>query len=203
MRLESDEVVILTRTLMAGGVCVGAYDVANSKMIRLLGPTANRLTAEAPYEVGEVYSMAYAVRYKLSAPHTEDVAVYEAKCLGEYDTDDFDGLIDSLTDELVNPGELFDGKPKWEPSGFILPDDSPSFSVQIASLECDLVKNGEHFEQKKWGVTIKRMKYVGEKPISQLPSIIRSGRRVRFSLARFWDKGDGVERAYLQISGVY
>lgn len=203
MRLESDEVVILTRTLMAGGVCVGAYDVTNRKMIRLLGPTANRLMAEAPYEVGEFYSMVYAVRYQLSAPHTEDVAVYEAECLGEYEADDFEELIDSLTDELKNPSELFDGKPKWEPSGFISPDDASSFSVQIASLECDLVKSGEHFEQKKWGVTIKKMKYVGQKPISQLPSIIRAGSRIRFSLARFWDKGDGVTRAYIQISGVY
>lgn len=203
MRFESDEVVILTRTVMNGGVCVGAYDVANRRMIRLLGAQANKLTVDAEYQIGQFYSMVYADRYNVSAPHTEDVAVYEAEYQEDYDDDEFDELIESLTDYSLDLEELFEGKLNWDMKGFVLRDSIPSFSVQIVTLNCDLIKSGDYFEQRKWGIPVKNIKYVGQRSITALPRIIQQGSKIRFSLARFWDKGDGIERAYLQISGVY
>lgn len=44
--------------------------------------------------------------------------------------------------------------------------------------------------------------YVGCEDL-RLPLTISANTPIRFSLARFWDKGDGVERSYLQLSGFY
>ncbi|MDL0434053.1 hypothetical protein QPM17_23210 [Marinobacter sp. TBZ242] len=202
MSFRSDFVVIMTRTAMSGGICVGAYDVVNEKMIRLLDNRAGRLTADAPYQIGEVYSMVYAERYNLIPPHAEDVAVYEAEYRGECPDDYFDGLVNDVTVFSVRLSELFDGKLHWESSGFILEDDLPGYSVQIATLQHPLMRDDDYFRSLGLGGR-KRIKYVGEKPIRYLPMIIQPGVKIRFSLARFWDKGDGVKRAYLQISGIY
>lgn len=202
MSSQSDAVVIMTRTVMSGGVCVGAYDLVHKKMIRLLDNRAGRLSENAPYQIGEVYSMVYAERYKITPPHAEDVAVYEAEYSRVCEDELFYNLVDELTYFGIGLTELFDGKLHWESSGFILDDDIPSYSVQIATLRYPLIKDGEYFKKSGFGGE-KRIKYVGEKPIHRLPSIISPGVKVRFSLARFWNKGDGIYRAYLQISGVY
>lgn len=202
MSFRSDCVVIMTRTVMSGGVCVGAYDVVNEKMIRLLDHRASRLAADAPYQIGEIYSMVYAERYNLIPPHAEDVAVYEAEYRKECTDDYFDDLVNGMTVFSIRLSDLFDGKLHWESSGFILEDDLPGYSVQIATLQYPLIRDDDYFRRLGLG-SGKKIKYVGEEPIRRLPMMIQPGVKVRFSLARFWDKGDGVRRAYLQISGIY
>ncbi|GAB7259294.1 hypothetical protein [Dickeya ananatis] len=74
----SANVVILSKTKMSGDhICVGAYDIDNETMIRLLDSRAGTLDCDAPYEIGELYHITYARRYVINSPHVEDVAVYQ------------------------------------------------------------------------------------------------------------------------------
>ncbi|GAC1036755.1 hypothetical protein thsps117_15120 [Pseudomonas sp. No.117] len=189
---------------MAEGVCVGAWDVANERMLRLLDEKAQRLSHGAPYEIGQCYTIKYALHYRITPPHTEDAAVYEYDYLGALDEDDFDGLISSLCDEAIDLEDLFDGKIVWDGSGYMEPDNTTNYSVQIATLNCSLKKNGDYFENSRFGTASKRIRYVGARPLAELPNRLSAGTRIRFSLARFWDKDkDGKFRAYLQLSGIY
>ena len=94
-----------------------------------------------------------------------------------------------------------------ENSGYALESDPPSFSVQIVSLNNDLVKltNGSDiYYQEKGPIDPKKVKYVGEQPVINLPETIKSGTPIRLSLARPWDiNKDGKKRCYLQLSAVY
>lgn len=197
-------VVILSKTLMSEGICVGAWDVANEKMIRLLDEKAQRLSRSAPYEIGECYAITYSPHYRINPPHTEDVAVYEHNYLDTLDEDDFNNLVSSLCDEDIHLSELFDGKLVWDGSGYMEPDDTTGYSVQIATLDCSLTKNGNYYEHSRFGASARKIRYVGARPLAELPYRLPAGTRIRFSLARFWDKdGDGKLRAYLQLSGIY
>jgi hypothetical protein len=200
----SSNVVILTRTLMNGGVCVGAFDVINNRMLRLLTEKGQRLPQDAPFMVGEAYEVTYATHYHIKNPHTEDVAVYAYRYLDEVDVDSFEDLIESLCEQDLSLEEIFDGDLIWNTSAYMTPANCTDYSVQIATLTCDLTKNGEYYEYASWGNQSKKIKYVGIQPIENLPMRIIAGTPIRFSLARFWDKDhDGVLRAYLQISGIY
>jgi hypothetical protein len=197
-------IVVLSRTLMSGGVCVGALDVVNDKMLRLLDDKAHKLLPDAPYQVGQCYAIKYAQHYNIRAPHTEDAAVYEFNYLDDLEENDFDELISSLCNDNLSLEELFDGKLLWDGSAHMEPGDTTDYSVQIATLDCDLTKSGDYFESFSWGAPTKRIKYVGARPLADLPNKLTAGTRIRFSLARFWDKDkDGNLRAYLQLSGIY
>lgn len=197
-------IVVLSKTSMTGGVCVGAWDESNRKMLRLLDDKAQRLASDAPYQIGQCYQITYAPHYNIRPPHTEDAAVYESAYIGDLNDEDFDTLISSLCDEDLSLDDIFDGKLIWDGSAHMEPSNTTNYSVQIATLDCALVKSGDYFEHFSWGASTKRIKYVGVRPLADLPSTIAAGTRIRFSLARFWDREkDGVLRAYLQLSGIY
>ncbi|MCO7231364.1 MULTISPECIES: hypothetical protein [unclassified Cobetia] len=208
MEVVTEEIVILARTTMAGGVCVGAYDTNNNNMIRLFDENGQNLMSHAPYRVGDIYSGKYKFKRSLAYPHVEDVIVIEAAYEGSVFENErfertFNTLIDSLAYKDLNPSDLFDGKLVWERSAFVEIDNRPTYSVMIASLDRDLHKDGDYFIWTEF-YDVYRVKYVGTKPIEQLPATINAGMFIRLSLARFWDKDkDGVKRSYLQLSWVY
>ena len=206
MAAIKSEVVILSKTRMSGNnICVGAYDIFNNKMLRLLSNTARALTADYPFEVGEAYSITYQPRYQVTPPHTEDVAVYEYEQIEETPDHDLDSITSDLTTQCADLSDLFDGALRWENgSGFIEEQNNINYSVQIATLGHSLHKEGEYYVQRRFGLTMKKVKYVGYLDIDRMPQLIPSGMKIRFSLARLWDKNeDGNRRAYLQLSGVY
>lgn len=202
MSVNSNKVIILTRTLMAGGVCVGAYDADNDRMLRLLDNNAGRLDGESPYVIGETYSMTYATRHNLAVPHIEDVAVYEAKRSGSLSSSQVRELASDLSSGQLRISELFQGRLQKNGSWYATQDNPPEFSVQIVKTRIPLIKDGQHFKEFGLGAS-GRVKYVGSTPIARLPAFIPQGAPIRYSLARFWDKGDGIPRAYFQLSTVY
>ena len=201
----NSDVVILARTKMSGDkICVGAYDIANNRAVRLLDERANAYTAIAPFKVGEIYNITYAERYDIVLPHSEDVAVYKYT-LNSSNNALFIGTQQLLRINLNNLCELFGGKLTWtNNSGHLLKGNTTDYSVTIATLNCDLIKNNGYFVQNIDHCPYK-VKYVGCEPIQNLPDIIRAGTRIRFSLARWWDNNGTWEphRSYLQLSGVY
>lgn len=206
MAVVNSEVVILSKTKMSGNnICVGAYDVLNKIMLRLLSDRAGALNVNYPYEIGQAYEITYEGRYKLDRPHTEDVAVYAFKGIPPTPAHDLDELTAELSIICPDLTSIFDGKLCWENgSGFIEEQDNIGYSVQIVRLECPLHKEGDYYVEKRFGISIRKVKYVGFLGIGNMPQSIPGGTKIRFSLARLWDKNeDGNRRAYLQLSGIY
>lgn len=217
--LTRSEVLILSRTRMsAGKVCVGGHCLSTRKNVRLLTSHWGRLSESEPYRIGEVYQVAYYTEstpvsfHPIVAPHIEDVAVSQKNKLRILSNTDFKTVINRLSISNVHIRDLFEGCLNWENGkGFLLKESIPSCgSVQIARLSHDLVMSESRYGDKV--STIYELKtpfgkgytasYVGYESLN-LPLIIRANTPVRFSLARFWDKGDQIERSYLQLSGFY
>ncbi|QLZ60450.1 hypothetical protein HV079_15425 [Citrobacter freundii] len=199
------DVIILSRTKMSGDkICVGGLDLNSGKMLRLLDNRARALTSAYPYSIGETYSIEFAERYQVAAPHVEDVAVYDYSLAKSFNKVDLDTIVHKHSDTYNNLSELFSGKLHWQNSkGYALESDPPEFSVQIAKINKILVRNGTDF-QEFGSFNPRKVKYVGELDINRLPSRINPGTPIRFSLARPWDKdNNGIKVCYLQLSGVY
>lgn len=199
------DVIILSRTKMSGNkICVGGLDLNSGKMLRLLDDRASALTSDYPYSIGETYSIEYAHRYQVTAPHVEDVAVYSYELKKAFNKVDLDTAVHQNSGNYENLSELFSGKLHWNNcKGFALESDPPRFSVQIAKLNKILVRNGCDY-QEFGSYQGRKVKYVGEIDISKLPPVIRTGTPIRFSLARPWDKDkNGIKVCYLRLSGIY
>jgi hypothetical protein len=199
------DVLILSRTKMSGNnICVGGVDLKSGHMLRLLDNRASALTDCFPYSIGETYSIEYQPRYQLIEPHVEDVAVYSYILKAGYNKTTLDMFAHQNSVNANNLSELFTQKLLWNNfKGYALASDPPQFSVQIAKLNINLVKNGPDFQEAGF-FSLRKVKYVGEVDMSKLPSTIKSGTPIRFSLARPWDKDNtGVKLCYLQLSGVY
>lgn len=206
----SANIVILSKTKMSGdNICVGAYDIDNDTMIRLLDFKARTLDETAPYEIGEFYHIKYAQRYQRTPPHVEDVAVYEHEqripqgYIDNCGENWFYVIIHELCEMDSSLSSIFSGKLLWENNkGYTLENDPPDHSVCIVSFPFNLKKNGEYYPYMDGSG--KMIKYVGKKEIRELPSIIPKNTPIRLSLARPWDKnGDGNKRCYMQLSGAY
>jgi len=205
MAITSD-VLILSRTKMSEGkVCVGAFDVQNERMLRLLDDRAGALTESCEYRVGDTYQIRYLERYNLSPPHTEDVAVYNAFKVAPAEEIDLAAVTSNLSSHHATLDSIFDGKLRWgNEKGYISGENLIDYSVTIVTLDYDLHQDGDYYVYKKWGIPLKRVKYVGDLDIDLMPELISAGTKIRFSLARLWDmRGDGNLRSYLQLSGVY
>lgn len=206
MTVVVSNVVILSRTKMSGtNVCVGAFDILNNRMIRLLNGTAGALTEECAYQIGETYSIKYEERYRIFPPHTEDVAVYEATKVAAIVGFDLMGVTSRLSLNGFTLEKLFDGKLLWENyKGYISEQNLVNYSVTIATLGYDLCREDDCYVYRKWGILFNSVKYVGSLDMDLMPQKILAGTKIRFSLARLWDmRGDGNRRAYLQLSGIY
>jgi hypothetical protein len=206
MTATKSEVVIVSKTRMSENkICVGAYDIFNNRMLRLLSDTAGPLNDNYPYEIGQAYKMTYESRYKVTPPHTEDVAVYDYVEIEPTADHDLDAITSGLAIQCAELSNLFDGALRWENgSGFVEEENNLGYSVQIATLGHPLSKDGDYYVQRRFGLAISKVKYVGHLSFDDMLQVIPSGTKIRFSLARLWDKnGDGNRRAYLQLSGIY
>ena len=197
--------MILSRTRMANNhICVGGFDVINRKMVRLLDDRASALTNAFPYKIGETYTIEYEYRYQLTAPHLEDIAVYNYQLKSSFNKNNLDICVHSNSHDVKNLSELFAQKLTWNNcKGYALASNPPNFSVQIAKLKINLVRVGDDYQEASF-FPLRKVKYVGELNINSLPQTILAGTPIRFSLARPWDKDhSGIKLCYLQLSGVY
>lgn len=211
----TSEVLILSRTKMAPGrICVGAHCFTTRKNVRLLSDTWGRLPESDPYTIGEVYRITYSTQsttvgfHPIVAPHIEDVSVKHSIKLRTLNNTSFMRVIHGLSLSNMHIKDLFEGCLNWQNGkGFLLKGSIPNCgSVQIAKLNHDLIMSESPykvvFEHKNASGNEYSVRYVGCENLRS-PLTIRANTPIRFSLARFWDKGDGIERSYLQLSGFY
>jgi hypothetical protein len=198
------KVVIVSRTRMHNGVCIGGLmrdSYANVRLLPSEGVHAH--SDDAPYRVGDVWGLDLEQPAAVRPPHVEDMIVRRGRRLGVQTGLDF------WLREHVEPWEgdastLFDGVLQQTASGtayvghLALPASSVGFWLPGRPLPLD--ETCPRYRTTLEGTRIS-VAYVGcEPPAAEIPAWTL----VRVSLARWFSPGDDAfEGCWLQISGWY
>lgn len=198
-------VVIVGRTHMGVGVCVGGMVEGTGKPVRLLPIDGTCHKPSIPFRVGEVWDMRIRPRMNPEPPHTEDHDECQAKKVG--DVPDLAAYV--RRHARVHEGEphgLFGRLLHFRPTGTAyLPkvEVRPTWSVQFWTLPRPLRDESSDSKHRyvMEGATRFRVPHVGfGTPVGEIPA----GTLVRVSLARWWlnphlpEEG---ETCGLQLSG--
>lgn len=201
-------VLIVSRTQMANGVCVGAIDESSGELIRIHNDRGGNLTSDAPYQVGDRWIMnvenAWNARPK---PHVEDKQTTAIRMIENIGIEGIKRFI--LNNEFgrkLTIGSLshtFEGLLNLEgTNNYINRNGIPGFSTQFWITDCDLVHVVNNYNNKVTHYYMYgniRLKYVGfQEHVIRIPA----GTIIRLSLANWWN-GQGEDRCYLQLSGWY
>lgn len=198
-------VLIVSRTQMSNGVCVGGIDENTGDLIRLHNDRGGNLPSDAPYQIGDRWQMNVQPAWNARPfPHIEDrqtTPIIKIENIG------VDGVIQFIRTHNMGArlatGDIrntFQGKLILEGTkNYISRNAIPQFSTQFWISDRDLVHRiqyGKHF----YFYNNIRLKYVG---FQECLDIIPRGTIIRLSLANWWDDGSGEDRCYLQLSGWY
>jgi hypothetical protein len=78
--LQAEDVLIVSRTQMGGGnVCIGGFDIRQSKNVRLLTSNGGNQPGDASFQIGQIWKIAYTPKGNLVHPHSEDVTVQSSR----------------------------------------------------------------------------------------------------------------------------
>lgn len=198
------EAVIISKTKMKKGCCVGAI-LFNGEGIRLLDENGFNQSFDTAYQIGQIWDLTFTYRDEIDEPHNEDVLVSNAILKGK--VQNLRHHLEKVLNVKIWTGShenLFDGKIHWtknKGSGYISERTGiPTHSVGFYLLDSDITLEDGHyyFEDDE----LKRLDYVGFQPQQDT---ISAGTLIRVSLARWWkpDDIDIEERCYAQLSGWY
>lgn len=201
-----DTILIVSRTQMRNGVCVGGVNERTGELVRIHNERGGNLLADAPYQIGDRWDMNVATAWNVrERPHVEDK---QTSPIRKIDNVGIAGIIDFVKSHNLGSrltvGDLsqaFEGCLVLQGTkNFVNHANTPSFSTQFWIADTDLIHT-ESFDKHYFYYNQIRIKYVGYQPIvSRIPA----GTIIRLSLANWWDgDGSGEERCYLQISGWY
>lgn len=203
-----ETVIIVSRTQMANGVCVGAIVESTRELIRVHNERGANLTSDVPYQVGDRWEMNVEKAWNARPiPHTEDKQTTPLRRIENIGVEGIKSFISSnsfgrkLTTGSLS--ETFERKLHLNGNNnYINRDGVPGFSTQFWIADRDLthiVKTYNNKETHYYMYGDIRLKFVGfQEPVSRIPA----GTIVRLSLANWW-KGQGEDRCYLQLSGWY
>lgn len=199
-------VLVVSRTQMANGICVGAIVENTGEFVRLHSEKGANLPIDAPYQIGDRWYVNLQTSWRVRpCPHVEDKDTIFLTMINNVGVDGVKQYINShnLGTRLVR-GNLcgaFEGCLKFEGTkNFINRNRVPNFSTQFWIADKDLVhcvSFGKHYYL--YGNI--RIKFVGfQDCVDRIPV----GTIVRLSLANWWNgDGSGEDRCYLQLSGWY
>lgn len=199
-------VLIVSRTQMKNGVCVGGINESTLEFIRLHNERGGNLSVDAPFEVGDRWELDVETAWnKRPAPHTEDKQV---KIIKKIENIGSKGVAEFVCNhelgELFVEGSLQDtfcgclklnGK-----QNYITEHSVPEFSTQFWKNDKDLVHR-EIFGKHYYCYDDICIKFVGfQDCVKRIPR----GSIIRLSLANWWrPEGCEEDRCYLQLSGWY
>ena len=199
-------VLIVSKTQMSNGVCVGGINESTCELIRLHNDRGGNLPLDAPYEIGDRWEMIVETAWNVRrAPHVEDKQTTPIRKIENIGINgivnfirshNFSGRLSTgaLENTFNNCLKLLGSK------NFINSENIPNFSTQFWIADCDLTYR-EIFGKHYYMYNDIRLKFVGFQPIIQR---IPRGTIIRLSLANWWNgDGSGEDRCYLQLSGWY
>ena len=201
------KVLIIAKTRMNNGCCVGAYSLENGENYRLLTSTSGKIPEDTPFEIGTIWDIEFERRRSIIPPHVEDVLVHAQTFVGRQP-----GLNTFLKKTAAiwegGPENCFEGKVTFPlgQSGYLstprnLPSQSVGFWLPDRDLELTIFKDQKHYYY--FGdLQAYVFPYTGYKPVVER---IRQGTLIRLSFARWWspDFQKQEKRCYCQMSGWY
>lgn len=205
-------IVIVGKTKMKGGICIGGLAEDTAQPLRLIPPGATCNPTTTPYDIGDIWEMDVKQRRNANPPHVEDHDVLKRKKVGTI-ANLAEWLRNKISPWTDEPSDLFDGTIKFRGSGTAyvaesgpLPNHSTGFWIVPRVLEyCPFVdvQGKEHPKFALAGSQRLVLPYVGLVP--PVPSI-PARTMIRLSLSRPWTTApdhikDERERHSVQLSG--
>lgn len=205
-----ERVLIVAKTYMQNGICIGGLTRDTNKSVRLLESDGSHQATDTSLDVGQVWDMEFHPASSLTPPHVEDVCVTHENFIGRQKN-----LCETLLPRIKvwegGPEALFDGqivindtvayisRNKGIPvcsTGYWLSDRVLTLIYRRGSRPYYGLQLSASAPQKKLYV-----RYVGfTVPIVRIPA----NTLIRVSLARWWVPPSAEdERCYLQVSGWY
>lgn len=199
-------ILIVSKTQMKNGVCVGGIDERTCELIRLHNERGGHLPFDAPYEIGDRWEMNIETAWNVrEEPHVEDK---QSSPIRKIDNVGSRGIIDfvnshDLGNRLTrgNIQTIFEGCMNFQGTrNFINRQRIPSFSTQFWIADQDLT-HSVMFNKHYYVYNGIRIKFVGyQEHVDRIPA----GSLIRLSLANWWNGDEsGEDRCYLQLSGWY
>lgn len=199
-------VLIISKTQMRSGICVGAIDESSCELIRIHNERGGNLSEDAPYEIGDRWEMDIEAAWNARPiPHVEDK---QTSPIRKVNNVGINGIIQFINNhffgERLIRGDLsktFEGCLKFQGyKNYVNREDIPSFSTQFWVADSNLI-HVVSYDKHYYSYKGKRIKFVGYQDIVD---VIPAGTIIRLSLANWWDgDGSGEDRCYLQLSGWY
>lgn len=197
--------VILGRTKMRDGICIGGYLVLHKRSVRLIPQGRYNNPLDDDHEIGQLWDIEFNRAPNIRPPHTEDIIVTKSKLVGPVPD------LKKYLMELITPYRgavegLYDGLIRFtgNGSGYIaqsvgVTNYSTCFWITDKRLYCSRDGDSIYYQYYVNSNRKLRFKYVG---LQESGGMIEKGTLVRMSLARWWAPDPGVEdRCYVQLSG--
>ena len=196
-------VLIVSKTQMRNGICVGGINEDTNELIRIHNNHGGNLTADAPYEIGDRWSMKVETAWNVrQAPHTEDKQTTAFDRIGNIGVQGIKDYIHHNSELLHvargNISNAFQGTLHFVGTkNYVNRINVPPYSTEFWIADKDLTHSTQ-FNKHYYYYDNVRIKFVGfQEPINKIPA----GTIIRLSLANWWDDGCGEDRCYLQLSG--
>ena len=202
------KVVIVAKTHMRGGACIGAISV-DGESVRLIAPDMeSNEQFNLEYQIGDVWEIEGEPPAELKPPHIENLVVRYKRCLQAVSLDRVTRFIERVMPPASGgPDLLYDGLIQVRPGGAMYVTKRtgiPARSTLFWRPDRDLLRDDEgkrthyRYPTHDGGRTLT---FVGfQEPVGVIPA----GTLVRVSLAHWWrpeDRDDVELRCYLQLSG--
>lgn len=210
------DVLIVSRTRMSDGPCVGGIEWDTTRSVRLIRKGSRDWGWNAPFQPGQVWSLTYTPHEDPTLPHVEDVMVTGVEHRRDLAPNELQGELLERRDDFIADGRWWEGEPQalfqgsirftGNHSGYIQhpPPDLPSVSTGFWVPDVDLHREDEGTRVRftyQQGSNAAKFTFKGD---IEPPDHIEAGTLCRVSLARWWDNnGEFPERCYVQLSGVY
>ena len=200
-------VLILGKTKMGDGICLGGFDVDRKRSLRLTPPDRFSHPLDTPHELGDLWEMDLKALppSMLNAPHKEDIEALNRRCVQKATPDKVKAFIVSNMDApQVQPKDLFDGRLQINRNGkaCITPERGiPLYSTghwrfdKALSRQVDGGRFGKRRTRYVLGDGSLDVPFVG---FQEAPQVIPAGAVLRFSLTRWFNDNPGF---WLQLSG--
>lgn len=200
------QVLVVCKTQMYKGLCLGGLVLDSNRKIRLLTPQGYNQPDNTPFAVGDIWECSLVPKSEMRKPHTEDMLVMRQRFLYPV-LDMHEYLLARLKLRQSHKSALFDGLVRYtgRGSGYIsertgVPDYAhafwrPAFGLNLCQDERRIYYEYEEPDWRKFWLP-----YVGlDEPVEW----IAPGSLLHLSLARWWSPNDKEveKRCYLQLSG--
>ncbi|MBX2907233.1 MAG: hypothetical protein KF744_14405 [Taibaiella sp.] len=207
------QVLIVSKTQMFSGICVGGLQLDNNRSVRLMSPGVhNYQPINTPFNIGEIWEIEFHNHPTIENPHVEDVIVDSSRLIQT--NINVGDLI--LQRNLINYRgaitNVFGGTLKWTKNGSgYIPQNGPfpDRSVGFWISDHDINLHDSH-DKHKYGYPVsygyQDLSYVG---LQQPVPYIAAGTIIRVSLSRLFPKPGQPNPHntpygyYLQLSGWY